>query len=72
MRKVLLLMLLLTSMTISAQNDVTKFLGIPVDGYKSEMKKNLTAKGFTYNSIYFKKDASGNVVYEFDNSESTL
>lgn len=29
-----------------AQNDVTKFLGIPVDGPKSEMVRALKAKGF--------------------------
>lgn len=29
-----------------AQNDVTKFLGFPVDGPKSEMIKNLKTKGF--------------------------
>ena len=29
-----------------AQKDVTKFLGIPVDGSKSEMIKNLKSKGF--------------------------
>lgn len=50
MKKVLLLMLMLVTMTASAQKDVTKFLGIPVDGYKTEMKKKLTAKGFTYNA----------------------
>lgn len=36
---------------IFAQNDVTKFLGIPVDGPKSEMVKKLKAKGFTLNRI---------------------
>ena len=30
-----------------AQKDVTTFLGIPVDGYKSEMKQKLIRKGFT-------------------------
>ena len=30
-----------------AQTDVTKFLGIPVDGDKSEMKEKLKSKGFT-------------------------
>ena len=33
-----------------AQKDVTKFLGIPVDGSKSEMRKKLEAKGYTYDS----------------------
>lgn len=50
MKKVLLLMLMLVSMTAMAQKEVTKFLGIPVDGYKADMKKNLIAKGFTYNA----------------------
>lgn len=44
-------MLLLISMTAMAQKrDVTKFLGIPVDGNKTEMKQKLIAKGFTYNA----------------------
>lgn len=34
------------AITIYAQKDVTTFLGIPVDGYKSEMKQKLIAKGF--------------------------
>lgn len=47
MKKVLsLLLLLLFSCTIQAQKDVTTFLGIPVDGPKSEMRKKLIAKGF--------------------------
>lgn len=29
-----------------AQKDVTTFLGIPVDGYKAEMKRKLIAKGY--------------------------
>ncbi|MBQ8423364.1 MAG: hypothetical protein IJY36_03770 [Coprobacter sp.] len=44
---VMLLCLFCTS--IYAQNDVTKFLGIPVDGTKSEMIKKLKSKGFVYN-----------------------
>ncbi len=35
--------------TCLAQKDVTKFLGIPVDGTKSAMIQKLKAKGFTYN-----------------------
>ena len=34
----------------SRQEDVTKFLGIPIDGSKSEMRKKLEAKGFVWNS----------------------
>ncbi len=40
---------LLFSTAMFAQNDVTKFLGIPVDGTKSEMIQKLKQKGFTYN-----------------------
>ena len=43
----LLSLLLITSLFVSAQKDVTTFLGIPVDGTKTEMKKKLMAKGFT-------------------------
>ena len=44
------MILLLVSVFANAQKDVTKFLGIPVDGNKSEMKKKLIAKGFSYNA----------------------
>lgn len=37
------------STLIYAQNDVTKFLGIPVDGYKHEMIQKLKEKGFVSN-----------------------
>lgn len=36
----------MSSLFVSAQKDVTTFLGIPVDGSKSEMKRKLIAKGF--------------------------
>ena len=47
--KKLIFSLLATLLTLSlyAQNDVTTFLGIPVDGLKSEMRQKLIAKGFT-------------------------
>lgn len=47
-----------------AQNDVTKFLGIPVDGYKSKMIEKLKAKGFTYDSQhdYFNGEFNGHEV----------
>ena len=38
--------LLISSFFVSAQKDVTTFLGIPVDGTKSAMKQKLIAKGF--------------------------
>ena len=44
-------MYLILAVTMFAQNDVTQFLGIPVDGTKSEMIRKLKAKGFTTSSI---------------------
>lgn len=41
---------LLLSVSVFAQEDVTKFLGIPVDGFKPEMIKKLKAKGYTEHS----------------------
>lgn len=47
MKKILLVaMLLICSIALHAQNDVTRFLGIPVDGSKYEMIQKLKAKGF--------------------------
>lgn len=47
MKKLLLLAaVLMLSIAMNAQEDVTKFLGIPVDGTKSEMIKKLLKKGF--------------------------
>lgn len=47
MKKILMLLFsLMLTCTMQAQKDVTTFLGIPVDGFKSEMKKKLIAKGF--------------------------
>ncbi len=48
MKKIVLLMFVLVSMTAFAQKDVTKFLGIPVDGNKTTMMQKLKAKGFKY------------------------
>lgn len=42
---------LLIGFAIFAQKDVTKFLGIPVDGPKSEMIRKLKAKGFELNVV---------------------
>jgi hypothetical protein len=33
-----------------AQNEVTKFLGIPIDGTKADMIQEIKAKGFSYNA----------------------
>lgn len=52
MKKILLfLMLCFISIFSMAQTDVTKFLGIPVDGSKSEMIRKLNAKGFTQSPV---------------------
>ena len=51
MKKLLSLVLLLACSAVSyAQNEVTQFLGIPVDGSKSEMIQKLKAKEFRYDS----------------------
>lgn len=48
MKKLLFsLLAILLTLSLYAQNDVTTFLGIPVDGFKSEMRQKLIAKGFT-------------------------
>ena len=43
-------MFFILPMALNAQNDVTQFLGIPVDGSKSEMIQKLIDKGFTIDS----------------------
>lgn len=51
MKKLFLIAVSLMLLTdVFAQRDVTKFLGIPVDGTKSEMIRQLKAKGYTSNS----------------------
>lgn len=47
MKKIVLFILLILPVAVLAQNDVTTFLGIPVDGSKSEFIQKLKAKGFT-------------------------
>jgi hypothetical protein len=47
MRKIFtIIILLVASVTLFAQSDVTKFLGIPVDGFKFDMIRKLKEKGF--------------------------
>ena len=41
-------MFILSSISIYAQEDVTKFLGIPVDGFKQDMIKKLKNKGYKH------------------------
>ena len=51
MKKILLsLTLLILSVAMYAQNEVTKFLGIPIDGTKADMIQKIKAKGFSYNA----------------------
>ena len=58
---------LLFPIIMFAQKDVTTFLGIPVDGYKSEMRKKIIAKGFTPNKLdgteYFEGEFNGSDVH---------
>jgi len=44
-------MLLIVAGTLRAQTDVTRFLGIPVDGSKTEMIRKLKEKGFRSTSF---------------------
>ncbi|MDE6200072.1 MAG: hypothetical protein K2G06_09555 [Muribaculaceae bacterium] len=67
MRKILTLIILATfSLSVYAQKDVTKFLGIPVDGTKSEMIQKLKEKGFTpsaYNREVLQGEFNGHDVH---------
>ncbi len=52
MKKALSLMLfLLLAVSVFAEKDVTRFLGIPVDGSKAEMLQKIKAKGFRSSSV---------------------
>lgn len=54
------------SAALFAQEDVTKFLGIPVDGTKSEMIQKLKAKGFVTSAIdkeFLEGEFNGTQVY---------
>ena len=47
MRRILsVAILLVISVSLFAQNDITKFMGIPIDGFKPEMIQKLKGKGF--------------------------
>ena len=48
---------MMLALTTFAQKDVTKFLGIPVDGTKAQMIAKLKAKGFTPSTKPYKKGA---------------
>lgn len=43
---------MMIAFAVSAQKNVTQFLGIPVDGTKPAMIQKLKDKGFTYNAKY--------------------
>ncbi len=47
--QVFVFIMVMLTMTSYAQKDVTQFLGIPIDGYKSEIIQKLKSKGFTIN-----------------------
>ena len=68
------ILFLLVSISAFGQNDVTKFLGIPVDGPKSEMVKALKSKGFKQNIIgdneYFSGRFNGMDVHIYISLES--
>lgn len=50
MKKIIFTILLMLPVVVLAQNDVTTFMGIPVDGSKMEFIGKLTKKGFQYNA----------------------
>ena len=62
MKKILsVAFLLMLSVALYAQKEVTKFLGIPVDGSKSSMIQKLKNKGFVYDlsADYLKGEFNG-------------
>lgn len=63
----LVFIMLISAENVSAQKDVTKFLGIPVDGYKPEMIEELKSKGFTISP--YKKDV---LVGEFNGTDVNI
>lgn len=61
-----IVLMMFCALTISAQTDVTTFLGIPVDGFKADMRKKLIAKGFTpttYREDVLEGEFNGHDVY---------
>ena len=50
MKKIVLFFLMMLPVAVFGQKDVTTFLGIPVDGTKTEVVQKLKAKGFVYNA----------------------
>lgn len=66
-KQILILVLLVLAISSHAQKPVTTFLGIPVDGTKSEMIRKLKNKGFKDNP-YFKDALTG----EFNGKEVNI
>ncbi|MBO5346315.1 MAG: hypothetical protein J6A44_05375 [Paludibacteraceae bacterium] len=61
-----IIVLLVASVTLFAQSDVTKFLGIPVDGFKPDMIRKLKEKGFVsteYDKDVLEGEFNGTDVY---------
>lgn len=64
----------ITAISMSAQNDVTTFLGIPVDGFKSDMKQKLVKKGFVPKKVgtnEFWKENSMEQMFKFSLQQTT-
>lgn len=61
--------LALLTVAVYAQKDVTTFLGIPIDGFKSEMRKKLIAKGYVPKKVgdneYLEGEFNGTDVHIF-------
>ena len=68
----ILVMVLFALCILAQEKEVTKFLCIPVDGTKSEMRKKLIEKGFTYSAQgdYLEGEFNGHdvVVYIITNN----
>ena len=65
MRKFLtLLAMIAISASVFAQKEVTKFMGIPVDGSPTEMIKKLKAKGFTTDKDFMQAVKQGLVDWD--------
>lgn len=70
MKKIIITVIASVFVLVSyAQKDVTTFLGIPVDGYRAEMRQKLIAKGYTPNKAngqeYFEGEFNGQDVNIF-------
>ena len=65
MRKFLtLLAMIVISASVFAQKEVTKFMGIPVDGSPTEMIKKLKAKGFKTDEDFIQAVKRGSVDWD--------